>query len=409
MLGVWSVAVQKQALDFCRPCLAALIVCAPAHGAVFSYVSVDMSSRQLLAAEMPDQRIRPASLAKLMTVHVILLDIAAGRLKLSQRVAASPLAAAQLPVRVGLKAGRKYLLSELLSGAIIRSGNDAAVALAEAGAGTEEDFVVRMNQRAGELGLRNTRFANASGLPADNAYTSARDVARLVLAIAAQNADYSTLFMQRAFHLGKVKVNGHNRWLSAYKGADGMKTGFTCRAGYHLAATATKLGRRLAVVVLGASTSRERLNTSKRLMDAAFGRPPSGAAPVDKAIPNTASSPVPGAIIAASCKRTGYAGVKKYAPSGWSIALQPFAKRAAALKHSRKFIARFIPAARPFLTPRLATGLAYQAGATGLSRKLASKACLSARKTGLHCVVQSPVVAHLHWKRAVNLARRSKR
>ena len=387
---------------------AGVLMATDAHAVdVVAYASVDLGSTRLLAAKSADSRLRPASLTKLMTAHLILQDVRAGRLKLKQRYPVSQRAATQAPVRVGLRAGRRYVLEELLKAAVVRSGNDAASALAEISAGTEAAFVQRMNEQAKQLGMRNTRFANAHGLPAEAAYSSARDMARLVLAISKRHPRHQRLFALRAFKLEKRAISGHNQWLEAYIGADGMKTGFTCRAGHNLAATATRYGRRIVVVVLGAKSNGARLAATKTLMDAAFARPATAGVAVNYAVPSSAARAVPAANIADSCKKARYANVKGFGPSRWSVTLDVNATKAGALKYARRFIEHFATGAKPYLTPRVLRGVAYRYGATGLSQQQAIRACLRARKLGLHCVVQPPVVAHLQWTRAVNMARRA--
>ena len=375
----------------------------PVHANVAAYISLDAESRTIFSAHNIDQRVRPASLAKLMTAAVVLRQVREGKLKLEQRVTVSAAAAGQDPVRVGLKAGKAYLLSELLNAAVIRSGNDAAAALAEAAAGSEEAFVALMNAEARTLGLKNTRFMNASGLPDPGAYTSARDIARLVLHVLESYPQHAAMFDANSFVIAGRRVRGRNRWLNNYQGANGMKTGFTCRAGYHLAASATRDAKTNIVVVLGARNLTQRFDTTRKLMDATWGTKP-GKQRIDQGIALSriaASAP----IVAAGCLIPRIADTSQFAPSRWAVKLKVHTRYADALAESKRFIKRFDTRASVYIIPRLRAGIAYQAGASGFMKQTATLACKRAAKVQIRCIVQPPVVAHLSWNRAQKLAK----
>ncbi|MEM7405181.1 MAG: D-alanyl-D-alanine carboxypeptidase family protein [Pseudomonadota bacterium] len=376
---------------------------ASAGRAADAELAMTLSTGQVHVARNLDRRVRPASLTKLMTVYVVFDAVRSGKLKGDQMVKVSSQAASQAPVRAGVRAGKSYRLDELLDAAIVRSGNDAAVALAEAVAGTEAAFVKRMNGFAHRIGLVNTRFANASGLPHANSYTSARDIARLVLALRRDFPNERDRFAQSSFSLSGVRIGGHNRWLNAYDGADGLKTGFTCRAGYHLAATALRDGRSVLAVVLGARTLSERLERARQLADAAYAVKPSAGEPLGPAVATATPTALP--IIAAGCKEPRYAA-SGYGPVNWSVALPIYPSKAEAVRRSRTFIRRFAPGARIYLTPRRTNRVAYYAGATGLTRKQASRACLKARKKGWFCLLHPPKVAKTLWTRAQRALRK---
>lgn len=366
-------------------------------------LAMTLSSGQVHAARNVDRRVRPASLAKLMTVYVVFDAIRSGKLQSDQMVKASRKAATQAPVRAGLRTGKSYRLDELLNAAIVRSGNDAAVALAEATSGSEAAFVKRMNGFARRIGLINTRFANASGLPAEDSYTSARDIARLVLALRRDFPKERDRFAQSSFSLAGARIGGHNRWLNAYDGADGLKTGFTCRAGYHLAASATRGGRPVLAVVLGARTLSERLKRARQLADKAYAAKPTAGKPLGAAVATATPTSLP--IIASGCKEPRYAA-SGYGPVNWSVALPVYPSKAEAVRRSRTFIRRFAPGARIYLTPRRTNRIAYYAGATGLTRKQASRACLKARKKGWFCLLHPPKVGKALWTRAQRALRK---
>jgi D-alanyl-D-alanine carboxypeptidase len=396
------VSTALQRLGLCLVWVIALVIggtaAAPALD-VHAYLVADLGDGTVLEAHAPDRRLRPASLAKLMTLHLVFAALDAGTAKVSTRVLVSATAAAQDPVRLGLVAGESVSLETLIEATAIYSANDAAVALAEHVGESHTKFVGLMNARARSLGLRNTRFANAHGLPADTAYTSARDMALLARDIVLNQSHHATVFARGSFVFRERQWPGHNAWLTAVPGADGLKTGFTCRAGYHLAATRTHGGRHLLGIVLGAPNLSSRLGSMTKLMRRT--QAVAGTEALAASARGALGPAVPTRVRAAAC-RGGARGVKaRQGPSGFSIALAVYPSKREALAASSRFIKRFGRSGRALLTPRLTSGIAYQAGITGLDQKQATAMCLKARKRVQHCVVLTPKVAEMLWRRAV--------
>lgn len=235
-----------------------------------AYIVVDLLSGQALAAANENDRVEPASLTKLMTAYVVFSAMRAGRLDPAQPVTVSANAAKAPGSRTFLVAGSKVAVSDLVTGMVVQSGNDAAIALAEAVAGSEEAFAALMNAEAAKLGLAGTNFANASGQPASNHYSTARDIATLAAALIRDFPDRYPLYSQREFTYSKITQANRNRLLWTDPTVDGMKTGFTESAGYCLVASAKRGERRLISVLLGAQSDTLRTSESQKLMNFGF-------------------------------------------------------------------------------------------------------------------------------------------
>ncbi len=221
-----------------------------------------------------DTKRQVASLTKLMTLLITLEELEAGRIGLEDDITVSKAAAGQIGSQALLDAGAVYKLKDLLKSTVIASANDAACALAEHIAGTEEAFVEQMNRRAEELGLANTYYKNCTGLPMEGQYTTARDVAALSCELAKHPAyhQYATVWMDTLKHpSGRITdLTNTNRLVRFYSGCDGFKTGSADVSKYCLSATAEKNGMRLIAVVLGAATSQKRFDEARAMMDYGF-------------------------------------------------------------------------------------------------------------------------------------------
>jgi len=218
----------------------------------------------------------PASLTKLMTAYLAFQALSEGLVAAEDPIIASPNVAAQPRSRLGLQRGETIRFGDALRAALVSSANDAAVALAEHLAGSEEDFAKLMTGTALRLGMQGTRFVNASGLPHDGQRTTAQDMALLARAVL---LDYPALYARYSvaeYHWKGVPKRSTNALMRDYPGTDGMKTGYTCGSGFNLIATAERDGRRLVGVVLGAQSSRERNRRMQELLDLGFGRPREG-------------------------------------------------------------------------------------------------------------------------------------
>jgi D-alanyl-D-alanine carboxypeptidase (penicillin-binding protein 5/6) len=235
-----------------------------------AFIVVDLLSGQTLAAANENDRFEPASLTKLMTAYVAFAAMRDGKIEAATPVKPSADAAKAEGARMFIVAGAPVTVGDLLNGMIVDSGNDAAVALAEAVAGSEAAFVERMNHQAQRLCLANTHFSNASGRPAPDHRSSARDLATLAAAVIRDFPERYPLYAQREFTYNKITQSNRNRLLWTDPTVDGMKTGFTEAAGYCIVASAKRGERRLVAVVLGAQSDGLRTSESQKLLNFGF-------------------------------------------------------------------------------------------------------------------------------------------
>jgi D-alanyl-D-alanine carboxypeptidase (penicillin-binding protein 5/6) len=257
----------------------------PAHGVVLAgelsavpvpsiaaraWITVDVNSGQVVAASNPDMKIEPASLTKIMTAYVAFNAVKDKRLSLDQQVSVSQAAWKTRGSRMFIEPRKPVTVDELFKGVIIQSGNDGSVALAEAVSGTEDAFAVKMNEEAKRLGMANTNFLNATGLPDPLHTTTVRDLATLARHMIQDHAEYFHYYSMREFSYNKIKQPNRNRLLWADPSVDGMKTGHTDAAGYCLVATAKRGDRRVITVLVGADSSATRAEESLKLLNWTF-------------------------------------------------------------------------------------------------------------------------------------------
>lgn len=239
-----------------------------------SAMLVEAGTGTVIFEKNADERRQVASVTKLMTLLICFEELEAGTVSLEDPVTVSAEAAAQIGSQALLDAGAVYSFGELLHVTIVASANDAACALAEHLCGTEAAFAERMNERAAELGMDNTHYTNATGLPDDAQYTTARDVATLSVEMC-RHPDYFThasVWMDTLTHpSGRVTdLTNTNRLVRFYEGCDGLKTGSADASRYCLSATAQKDGLRLIAIVLGAETSQKRFDEARAMLDYGF-------------------------------------------------------------------------------------------------------------------------------------------
>ncbi len=231
-----------------------------------AWVLIDHASGQLLAAQNPEQKVEPASLTKIMTSYLAYAALRDGKLKRDQVVPVSEKAWKAIGSRMFIEPKKPVTVDELLHGMVIQSGNDASIALAEAIAGSEEAFVNLMNAEARRLGLANTHYMNATGLPDPAHMTTATDLARLTTALIRDFPEDYRLYAQKDYTYNKIKQPNRNRllWLDAT--IDGVKTGHTETAGYCLIASRDDGVRRLTAVVLGTASDQARAQETLALL-----------------------------------------------------------------------------------------------------------------------------------------------
>lgn len=235
-----------------------------------AYLLVDVLSGQTLVAQNADEPREPASLTKLMTAYLIFRALKDKELVPSQMVTVSTKAWRVEGSRMFIEPKKAVSVDELLHGMIVQSGNDAAIALAETVAGSEEAFVERMNKEAARLGMKNTRFATATGLPAVQQVSTANDLALLAAAIIRDYPEYYPLYSIKEYRYNNITQPNRNRLLWSDPYVDGMKTGNTDAAGYCLIASAKRGPRRLLSVILGAGSDLARATEAQKLLNYGF-------------------------------------------------------------------------------------------------------------------------------------------
>ena len=257
-------------LALCLPLAALAQGLTPPPVAARAYYLLDTLSGQALAAQSAEDRFEPASLTKLMTAYLVFSAIRDRKLDPAATVPVSEKAWKAGGSRMFIEPRKPVTVADLLRGMIVQSGNDATIALAEAVAGTEETFAQLMNREAKRLGLANSNFVNATGLPAPNHYATARDMAVLAAALIRDfPADYA-LYSQKEFTWNGITQANRNRLLWLDPTVDGVKTGFTEAAGYCLVASARRGERRLVSVVMGAQTDALRMSENLKLLNFGF-------------------------------------------------------------------------------------------------------------------------------------------
>ncbi|MDO5103637.1 MAG: D-alanyl-D-alanine carboxypeptidase family protein [Lautropia sp.] len=275
-----------------RPILAAALACSLGSGllqpaqaqnplpapdiAARAWFLIDTTTNTVLYSQMPDEPVEPASLTKLMTAYLVFGALRDNTLSLDTRPPVSQKAYKAIGSRMFVDPRVPATVEELLHGLIIQSGNDAAIILAEAVAGSEEAFAERMNAEAQRLGMNNTHFVNASGLPAPNHYSSARDLALLSTQLIKEFPGYYKLYAEKEYTFNGVRQTNRNRLLFIDPTVDGVKTGHTDAAGYCLIASSrreqagTGFSRRILSVLLGAGSEAARATESQKLLNYGF-------------------------------------------------------------------------------------------------------------------------------------------
>lgn len=228
---------------------------------------LEASTGRVLYSEDFDDQWHPASLTKIMTAYITFRALKSGKATLETQIPYSEAASVQPPSKIGLPVGATVSLDTALQALIVKSANDIAVALAEAIGGSEAQFVEVMNATAKSLGMTRTVFRNPHGLPAAEQVTTARDLARLSMAVLRDFPEYAHYWSLTQMQVGNVRIVSHNSLFKTLEGWDGLKTGFICDSGYNIVATATREGTRLIAVVLGQSSAAERNIRAQALLE----------------------------------------------------------------------------------------------------------------------------------------------
>lgn len=327
-----------------------------------AWIVVDAASGAVVQAHRADRRHYPASLTKMMTLYMVFDALASGALHLDEQMYVSPHAEEMPPTQLGLHAGERISVETAIKALVTKSANDAAVVIAEHLAGTEWDFAMDMTATAKRLGLDDTKFRTASGLPHPYQVTTAQDMAVLARALIDDFPGYYKYFsLKRMRYQGRVYRN-HNNLLGRYDGVDGIKTGYIDAAGYNLVASAKRDGRRLIAVALGGRSAAARDRRVANLLDAGFKHLPAQLPPVPRVKP----------------------GRGQYAVQVGAFASKPAARRLAkrALEEARQALAGGIRRVAHLPGDDL-----YRARVTGLGADAARRACTALKRRGMDCLV----------------------
>jgi len=264
MLLFWLVVLLAPGLH------AAPIIPPPPEIAATSYLLIDATSQKVLVEHNAHEQKAPASLTKIMTSYLVEQEVAMGRLALEDEVLVSVNAWRTGGSKMFIREGTRVSVGDLLHGVIIQSGNDASVALAEHIGGSEAAFANMMNQQAAVLGMQQTHFTNATGLPDDDHYSSAWDLALLTGDLIRRFPEHYALYSQRSFEYNDIDQPNRNKLLWRDRTVDGVKTGYTSDAGYCLVASALREGMRLISVVMGTDSDQARMRESQKLLSYGF-------------------------------------------------------------------------------------------------------------------------------------------
>ena len=277
------------------------VIHGPNYHPPYAAIVVDDNSGQVLHEENADAPRHPASLTKIMTLYLLFEQIETGKFKLDTPLQISSFAAIQNPTKLGLKANQTIVVEDAIKGLVTKSANDAAVVVSEAIAGSQEEFAKLMTQKAHALGMAGTTYVNASGLPAEEQITTARDQALLGRAIQDRFPVYYRYFATPSFRWRGREMHNHNALLGQVEGVDGIKTGYTEASGYNLTASVRRNDKHIVAVVLGGTSNAKRDARMREL--------------ITKYIPAAATRKTAPAIVEAAGRGAAYIdGSDKLAP-----------------------------------------------------------------------------------------------
>ena len=269
--------------------LALVSACATTQSGAAPYAAIVMDARtgETLYSKNADTRLHPASLTKMLTLYIAFEEIRRGNISLDTMVTVSKHAAAEPPSKLGLRAGQKIALRYLIRAAAVKSANDAATAIGEAIGGSSAGFAKRMNRTAKAIGMQNSTFKNANGLTASGHLSTARDMNVLGRRLFYDFPEFYNIFSRRSTDAGMAEVANTNRkFLDAYKGADGIKTGYTNPAGFNLTASAERGNTRIIATIFGGQSTAQRNAKMAELLDLGFGSAPANAQTTKPAVPD---------------------------------------------------------------------------------------------------------------------------
>jgi len=364
----------------------------------YASIILDADTGEVLRSRNAETRNYPASLTKLMTLYMLFTELDSGRMQLSDEMMVSKRAAGQPPSKLGLKRGERIAVQQAIKALATKSANDVATVVAEAVSGTEWEFAAAMTARARTLGMKRTKFRNASGLPNRKQLSSARDMGVLAMAMLRDFPHYYDYFSLKSFTYGGKVYRTHNSLLNRYPGMDGMKTGYIRASGFNLVASAVRNGRRVIAVVFGGRTAKSRDQHMVKLLDLGFERMAQRDRSLGvKQFATLTSSKIPLPVSKPAPQRQVASGIHLPAPprpnSGqWAIQIGAY-RSVSAAETALRVVSSHLPDllgnASAALTPiEMKRGdILYRARFLGLHKSDAKKACNSLKAVTMPCAV----------------------
>ncbi|MDA0260822.1 MAG: D-alanyl-D-alanine carboxypeptidase [Proteobacteria bacterium] len=364
----------------------------PASARRYASVVIDADTGEVIYGRQENAQRIPASLVKMMTLYLTFEALADGTLQLKQELKVSKRAAGRAPTKLGVHPGKTIAVEDAILGLITKSANDVATVLAEALGGSEPKFARLMTIKGRKLGMKHTKFRNASGLPNRRQRSTALDMAVLARALFRDYPQYYHYFSTQQFRFGKKVHKNHNNLLTTYVGVDGIKTGYTRASGFNVAVSAKRNNRRIIGVIIGGRTARSRDNHARALLDEVFTKLAHDEV-ASKAPRRTAAavaSPQTTSLLLAETNTDRPIDED----ANWGIQVGAFQKFAAA----RKQIHRAASAAPSLLQGRRVSIIAvsdagrdlYRARLTGVTEGIAHEACAVLREQDFDCVPVPP-------------------
>ncbi|WP_119462302.1 D-alanyl-D-alanine carboxypeptidase [Rhodospirillaceae bacterium SYSU D60014] len=392
--------IHRWTLAFLALILCATLIAAPAEARRYASIVIDAQTGTILHEDNLDRKVYPASLTKMMTLYLLFEHLDKGVFSMDQKLKVSRRAAGQPQTNLSLRTGDRISVEDAIYALIIRSANDVATVVAEAIGETESKFARMMTKKARELGMADTVFRNASGLPNRAQVTTVRDMATLARALMQDFPHYYDYFSALKFTYGGKTYETHNNVLTRYDGVDGLKTGYISASGFNVATSVIRDGRRLIAVVVGGRTARSRDDHMIALLDRSFAKADSipiyvaGAAPENFVVPGRKPEP-PTSILSAAVAALAPAAVAAETDGPmagpWGIQVGAFSQFEPAHRVATKAAesaemllrdARVVVHERAKNSRRL-----YRARIIGLSEKDARAACRLLESKKMPCLV----------------------
>jgi D-alanyl-D-alanine carboxypeptidase len=361
-----------------------------------SSITIDAQTGEVIESSNADELRYPASLAKVMTLYITFDALEKGLIRMDDRLPVSKYAASRPPSKLGLRPGSTISVKDAVHSLIVKSANDCAAVLAEGLGHSEENFAKTMTRIAGELGMKNSTFKNASGLPNKNQKTTARDMALLGAAIYHHFPQYYPLFATKKFTYNGRTHRTHNRLLNTFEGADGMKTGFTSAAGYNIITSAERDGQRVIAVTMGHRQLRDRDKKAYAMMNSGL---------VKLSIPNETGDsyafeemeptekPQEKQIAAVSVAKIEDMEMEEDSlyEYHWGIQIGAFSNytkaRNYALQIKKELARKFSPKSIDIEVVEKGSAVVYRSKIVGFAKKEADDACKGLKKSKKSCIV----------------------